>query len=915
VACKVIVEEFLANDLPVIAVDPQGDIASLAYLGELEEVVQRGTPEERYREFAEKAEVVVWTPGSNLGLPLSVNPLAVTSSAASQSEEEALRDRGFAAESLADLLGFDLSSSDGRSVNALFGLLLGHAAEHKQTLDGIPQLLQSLSAMPKALADRVASVVDESLIDKVTRRLRMLIMGQQRLMFTGGIPLDIDTLLGLNDPHLRDTGKTRLSVIYLNAIGSEKDRQFFLGQLAQSLYRWMLTHPSTQPQALFYVDEVAPYLPPVRKPVCKDALKLLLRQARKYGVCCLLATQSPGDLDYTALSQIGTWNLGRLMTRQEQKKVESVLQSIVPAQAEEIARELPSLRPGNFKLVCPDWFEQPVDLAVRWLITQHKTLNEQALSTATAQEVRNRIEQSFAPREPSSSAQSSNEDELGGPVRGRAEIAILTVTGQGQGAVNSCEIVVQRGGTGKITALGGQTRMAKESLKVAWEAANGLQAELKLPTQFVRRYDITVLDTRLAVQKDGPSAGLAYFIGILAALTEKTPRHDVAMTGEVTILGKVLAVGGIAEKIEAAYLAGYATVIVPEENKGDVAVLSSHIKSAIEIITISNVSEAIDVIFAAPKRQQLQPPSVPPPTPDANPNAQIDPDADAESDIDSEQPLVSGHKGDAQTSPAELVLELLRKEPIALDYEEISDRLGLTRNATTEALRQLVDNKQVCRAQKSRKAIFYYAEHPMLPQYDLFGPVEAVRLVFFEPDARKRASEYLARSMFFIQREEITHTSLIYRPLYKIHFSASVSEGWLFKRTVEKEDNLYFDALTATLLSLVKGKGFGFDVDTASNPIEVFDLDNIACLETRMPGELELDPSEMKQILDVKTVIASAKRKFALEILDSSLVFLPIWRITIADKDSASSRTLLLDGWEGRPIELPCVPRKSNRRK
>ena len=127
------------------------------------------------------------------------------------------------------------------------------------------------------------------------RRTRMLNMGAQSLLLKGGVPLDIDLLLGRPGTGAAVSGKTRLSVVYLNTLGSEREKQFLVGQLAQALYRWMLKHPSPTPQALFYIDEVAPYLPPVRKPVCKDALSLLFRQARKYGVCCLAATQSAGQ--------------------------------------------------------------------------------------------------------------------------------------------------------------------------------------------------------------------------------------------------------------------------------------------------------------------------------------------------------------------------------------------------------------------------------------------------------------------------------------------------------------------------------------------------------------------------------------------------------------------------------------------
>ena len=73
----------------------------------------------------------------------------------------------------------------------------------------------------------------------------------------------------------------------------------------------MLRNPSPELQALFYIDEVAPFIPPVEKPSCKEDLELLFKQARKFGIGCLIATQNPGDVDYKALSQFGTWVIGR----------------------------------------------------------------------------------------------------------------------------------------------------------------------------------------------------------------------------------------------------------------------------------------------------------------------------------------------------------------------------------------------------------------------------------------------------------------------------------------------------------------------------------------------------------------------------------------------------------------------------
>src|SRR5947209_6049456 len=229
VTCKVLCEEFIRQGIPVIAVDPQGDIASLGLVADEADVVARGTPAEVRSSYAEKVEIVVWTPGSALGVPLSVNPLAGTRGKADGvSDEDVLRERGFAADALADLAGFDLRSAEGRAVSALFGLVMEHVEQTGQPLEGLAALVRVLEAMPTELRNRVGSVVDEKLVEEVVRRARMLNMGAQSLLLAGGVPLDIDLLLGRGTAPAA-SGKVRLSVVYLNTLGSEREKQFFVG--------------------------------------------------------------------------------------------------------------------------------------------------------------------------------------------------------------------------------------------------------------------------------------------------------------------------------------------------------------------------------------------------------------------------------------------------------------------------------------------------------------------------------------------------------------------------------------------------------------------------------------------------------------------------------------------------------------
>jgi hypothetical protein len=106
----------------------------------------------------------------------------------------------------------------------------------------------------------------------------------------------------------------------------------------------------------------------------KDVLKLIFKQARKYGVGCIIATQNPGDIDYKAFAQFGTWALGRLTLQQDIKKVDQALKSLSGSHS--VKTTLPQLHTGEFVLFAPDVSSSLINLKTRWLYTQHKTLDE-----------------------------------------------------------------------------------------------------------------------------------------------------------------------------------------------------------------------------------------------------------------------------------------------------------------------------------------------------------------------------------------------------------------------------------------------------------------------------------------------------------------------------------------------------------
>ncbi len=130
-----------------------------------------------------------------------------------------------------------------------------------------------------------------------------------------GEPLDIQRLL------YNPEGKPRLSIISIAHL-DDAQRMFFVTILLNEVLAWMRTQPGTGSlRALLYMDEVYGYFPPVANPPSKQPMLTLLKQARAFGVGCVLATQNPVDLDYKGLSNCGTWFLGRLQTERDKARV------------------------------------------------------------------------------------------------------------------------------------------------------------------------------------------------------------------------------------------------------------------------------------------------------------------------------------------------------------------------------------------------------------------------------------------------------------------------------------------------------------------------------------------------------------------------------------------------------------------
>lgn len=150
-------------------------------------------------------------------------------------------------------------------------------------------------------------------------------------------------------------------------------------------------------------------------------------------------------------------------------------------------------------------------------------------------------------------------------------------------------------GDGKIQLTGSLGDVMKESAHLAVSYIRANADELDVEKDFYKKYDIHIHVPEGATPKDGPSAGVTMLTSLTSALSRRAVRHDIAMTGELTLTGRVLPIGGLKEKTFAAYKAGIKTVIIPKDNVPDLAEIDKTVKESIEFLPVSKASDVLKV--------------------------------------------------------------------------------------------------------------------------------------------------------------------------------------------------------------------------------------------------------------------------------------------------------------------------------
>jgi hypothetical protein len=348
--CISLIEEAALDGIPVLAIDPKGDLGNLL-LGFPElrpadfrpwvdpgEAARRGqTLDEAAARTAEQwreglassgqdgariarleaaAEFAIHTPGSEAGLPVDVLRSFAAPPPAVLTDPDGYGERlGSAVSGLLALLGVDADPLRSRE-HVLVANLVDRAWRAGEDLE-LGDLIRRIQNPPFA---RIGVLDVDTFMPPAERaRLAMalnaLLASPGFAAWLGGEPLDVQRLLWTDD------GRPRVAILSIAHL-PDAQRMFFVTLLLNEVVAWMRGQAGTSSlRAIVYMDEVFGYLPPTANPPSKLPLLTLLKQARAYGLGCVLATQNPVDLDYKALSNAGTWFLGRLQTERDQLRV------------------------------------------------------------------------------------------------------------------------------------------------------------------------------------------------------------------------------------------------------------------------------------------------------------------------------------------------------------------------------------------------------------------------------------------------------------------------------------------------------------------------------------------------------------------------------------------------------------------
>ena len=397
-----IIEETIMDNIPSIIIDPKGDMGNLLlsfpncapedfvpwidpteaakkemtveqYAAKTAETWKKGLDSwgqttDRIASLRSRTDMTIYTPGSSAGVPVSVLSSFMAPAADLLNDTDTLNSLVNATATsllaLVDISGDPLQSRE----HILLSSLFLHFWRSGQDLS-MESLIGNIVNPPfeKVGVFSLDTFYPQSQRMALAMSLNNILASPTFTAWTEGESLDIQRILYTED------GTPRTAIFSIAHL-SETERMFFVTMLLNQFIGWMRRQQGASSlKALLYMDEIFGYFPPIANPPSKKPMMLLLKQARAFGVGVVLATQNPVDLDYKGLSNIGTWFVGRLQTRQDQEKVvEGIAGASDGALDEDRVKKLLSDMKGRQFLLNSAHLDEPLLFETRWVMSYLK---------------------------------------------------------------------------------------------------------------------------------------------------------------------------------------------------------------------------------------------------------------------------------------------------------------------------------------------------------------------------------------------------------------------------------------------------------------------------------------------------------------------------------------------------------------
>jgi hypothetical protein len=317
---------------------------------------------ERIRALKNSAEFTIYTPGSDAGVPVSIMANLKAPEIPWEENHELLREK--ISGTVTAILGL-VKLTDLDPVRSREHILLSNIFENawSQGRDlNLSELIMQTQTPPfsKLGVFDINTFYPEKDRFELAMLLNNIVAAPSFQTWLEGQPLDIPTLLYTAD------GRPRHSVFFIAHLSNE-ERMFFVTLLYGAVETWMRTQPGTSSlRAIVYFDEIFGYMPPIQNPPSKILMLRMLKQARAFGVGNVLVTQNPADLDYKALSNAGTWMIGKLQTERDKERLLDGLQGAAPGLDRKHYNELISTLDKRVFLLHNVHEKEPTPFKTRW---------------------------------------------------------------------------------------------------------------------------------------------------------------------------------------------------------------------------------------------------------------------------------------------------------------------------------------------------------------------------------------------------------------------------------------------------------------------------------------------------------------------------------------------------------------------